>query len=563
MEGPLASGTLPNPMEGPSANGDNTRPGDTTSITAIAESYKSLLGNPSNKQQAGYRGLEQRAPDRDGQAGTCGGRKGQRGAGPDVLQHQLRAWEARPGPIGQNPGEPPSGSTEPTSIQQAEKDTWNQLLAVPTPNPVEDPSWGPITPVGPANAMPGGIIFDNAARPASHDVGFTPFFERNLQELQSPLPLTIFKKVWQDKAIIHYAKKRLKAEENNTDKYWYTGYPYPCEYTQTYAEWSINHQGFDAALLRICNYPKFAGWLLGHKRICDQLVTQYSFMTGLQYNINVRMNTFAHWGARYPSPTSWCATRRSHRRSLLGPGSSMRSTTQKTRMQKEEKEKIGTRSQVAIQQRSTDKLTQVGCWQRIPAETTRQAGDRATNIVASHPIEDKDRVANQAPKGIKAAAGTADTTTKTTIEPVIATTTRVTSPAKAEDATSKATTSCSFLVRFVANTRWQVPRNLPCRVESHKKRESAEAAGKEPGMESSPAKWPRVVSCEMNIPEWEKVLHKWALLPEFTDVIRGFVEGFNQGIPNHTIEGPKPLYSPPNHASASQAKTKRNLSRRR
>ncbi|WAR62622.1 hypothetical protein PtB15_15B208 [Puccinia triticina] len=69
------------------------------------------------------------------------------------------------------------------------------------------------------------------------------------------------------------------------------------------------------------------------------------------------------------------------------------------------------------------------------------AGDRATNIVASHPIEDKDRVANQAPKGIKAAAGTADTTTKTTIEPVIATTTRVTSPAKAEDAT----TSCSFL----------------------------------------------------------------------------------------------------------------------
>ncbi|WAQ91826.1 hypothetical protein PtA15_15A218 [Puccinia triticina] len=106
---------------------------------------------------------------------------------------------------------------------------------------------------------------------------------------------------------------------------------------------------------------------------------------------------------------------------------------------------VPTPNPVAIQQRSTDKLTQVGCWQRIPAETTRQAGDRATNIVASHPIEDKDRVANQAPKGIKAAAGTADTTTKTTIEPVIATTTRVTSPAKAEDATSKATTSCSFL----------------------------------------------------------------------------------------------------------------------
>ncbi|OAV89015.1 hypothetical protein PTTG_07014, partial [Puccinia triticina 1-1 BBBD Race 1] len=97
-----------------------------------------------------------------------------------------------------------------------------------------------------------------------------------------------------NKAILHYSQKRSRADETNIDKDRYTRYPYPCEYTQTYAEWLINHQGFYTALIEIPNYPKFAGWLLLHKRNCDQLVTQHGFMTGLRYDINVRSNTFAH-----------------------------------------------------------------------------------------------------------------------------------------------------------------------------------------------------------------------------------------------------------------------------
>ncbi|OAV86435.1 hypothetical protein PTTG_06771 [Puccinia triticina 1-1 BBBD Race 1] len=111
---------------------------------------------------------------------------------------------------------------------------------------------------------------------------------------QAPLPLTIFNKVWQDKAILHYSQKRSQADKTNVDKDRYTGYPYPCKYTQTYAEWSINHQGFYTALIKVANYPKFAGWLLLHKRHCDQLVTQHGFMTRLCYDINVRTNAFAH-----------------------------------------------------------------------------------------------------------------------------------------------------------------------------------------------------------------------------------------------------------------------------
>ncbi|OAV86161.1 hypothetical protein PTTG_10284, partial [Puccinia triticina 1-1 BBBD Race 1] len=40
--------------------------------------------------------------------------------------------------------------------------------------------------------MPGGVVFDDDARPTSHNVGFTPFFKKNLLELRCPLPLTIF-----------------------------------------------------------------------------------------------------------------------------------------------------------------------------------------------------------------------------------------------------------------------------------------------------------------------------------------------------------------------------------
>ncbi|OAV88919.1 hypothetical protein PTTG_07010 [Puccinia triticina 1-1 BBBD Race 1] len=172
-------------------------------------------------------------------------------------------------------------------------------LIPPRPAPTQPWAPSPIAtkdapPTGESNATPDGVMFNNDARPTSHNVGFTPFFKKNLMELRSPLPLTIFNEVWQDKAIIHYAQKRSKADETNVDKDRYTGYPYPCEYTQTYAKWSIYHQGFHAALIQVANYPKFSRWLLIHKRHCDNLVTQHGFMTGLCYDINVRTNAFAH-----------------------------------------------------------------------------------------------------------------------------------------------------------------------------------------------------------------------------------------------------------------------------
>ncbi|KAH9472059.1 hypothetical protein MJO28_016831 [Puccinia striiformis f. sp. tritici] len=134
--------------------------------------------------------------------------------------------------------------------------------------------------------------FNDAARPSSIDIGFTAFFGKNLRELKGPLPLTIFNEVWQDRPIAYAASKQARKEDKSDDKSEYQGIGYPDELAQTYAEWSINHQGFHNALIKVCNYTKFAGWVAAHKRHCDRLITTDSFMVGLRYDVQIRFNAF-------------------------------------------------------------------------------------------------------------------------------------------------------------------------------------------------------------------------------------------------------------------------------
>ncbi|KAI7959418.1 hypothetical protein MJO28_003209 [Puccinia striiformis f. sp. tritici] len=62
------------------------------------------------------------------------------------------------------------------------------------------------------------------------DVGFTPYFDKNIRELRGPIPLTIFNKKWQDRAIAYHAEKRSKFDDGSSDgRLRYTGYPYPSE----------------------------------------------------------------------------------------------------------------------------------------------------------------------------------------------------------------------------------------------------------------------------------------------------------------------------------------------
>lgn len=67
--------------------------------------------------------------------------------------------------------------------------------------------------------------------------------------------------------------------------------------------------------------------------------------------------------------------------------------------------------------------------------------------------------------------------------------------------------------------------------------------------------WPTSINCEMDIDEWEKALDGAGVLEEYEDVIRGFKEGFDQGIPNHFFVNSK-WYTPPNHISSILAEDK-------
>ncbi|POW11685.1 hypothetical protein PSHT_08330 [Puccinia striiformis] len=114
---------------------------------------------------------------------------------------------------------------------------------------------------GQENTIPGGITFNDDARPSSDDIGFIPYFEKNLCELHGLLPLTIFNPTWQAKAINHHmlhGTKKSKSDETGEDKTRYSGFPYPDEYVQSYANWLMNYQGFLDALIKVCKFNAFA-----------------------------------------------------------------------------------------------------------------------------------------------------------------------------------------------------------------------------------------------------------------------------------------------------------------
>lgn len=74
--------------------------------------------------------------------------------------------------------------------------------------------------------------------------------------------------------------------------------------------------------------------------------------------------------------------------------------------------------------------------------------------------------------------------------------------------------------------------------------------------------WPTPVVCEMNIAAWRSELERFGLMNKYSYLLKGFKEGFHQGIPKHSIQDMK-WYCPPNHSSALNVKEKieKNLSK--
>ncbi|OAV88791.1 hypothetical protein PTTG_06703 [Puccinia triticina 1-1 BBBD Race 1] len=132
-------------------------------------------------------------------------------------------------------------------------------------------------------------------RSNSHDDGgFTPYFHKLLLECKGPLPLTIFNREWQEKALIHHSQNRPKTDETAAEKgLRYHGLPVPDEFSQSFTDWTLNHRCFHLTMRDRYHYPVLADWILEHKNHCDRLHRKHGFMVALRYDIRIRNNAFA------------------------------------------------------------------------------------------------------------------------------------------------------------------------------------------------------------------------------------------------------------------------------
>ncbi|OAV91067.1 hypothetical protein PTTG_28113 [Puccinia triticina 1-1 BBBD Race 1] len=132
-------------------------------------------------------------------------------------------------------------------------------------------------------------------RSNSHDDGgFTPYFHKLLLECKGPLPLTIFNREWQEKALIHHSQNRPKTDETAAEKgLRYHGLPVPDEFSQSFTDWTLNHRCFHLTMKDRYNYPVLVTWILEHKNHCNRLHRKHGFMVALRYDIRIRNKAFA------------------------------------------------------------------------------------------------------------------------------------------------------------------------------------------------------------------------------------------------------------------------------
>lgn len=139
----------------------------------------------------------------------------------------------------------------------------------------------------------GGLSFIPGAVTSHMDIGFTPYFDKNLRELKGPIPLTIFNRQWQDLANSYHVEKRVKVENLTKDITTYTGYPYPHEMTQSYATWNTNYRNFVRTLRDVYHFKRFAEWAEIHQANVEFYHTRDNWMTAFRYDIKIRLNAFA------------------------------------------------------------------------------------------------------------------------------------------------------------------------------------------------------------------------------------------------------------------------------
>ncbi|KAH9451136.1 hypothetical protein Pst134EB_018630 [Puccinia striiformis f. sp. tritici] len=114
--------------------------------------------------------------------------------------------------------------------------------------------------------------------------GFAPFFHKNISELKGFLPLTIFNKEWQARALAWNTENRSKvSDEDKGLKYW--GLKVPNEYAMSFSDWTLNYTVFYETMRFCYKFETLGQWILLHKANCDKILRKDGFMTALRYAV--------------------------------------------------------------------------------------------------------------------------------------------------------------------------------------------------------------------------------------------------------------------------------------
>ncbi|PLW29642.1 hypothetical protein PCASD_16750 [Puccinia coronata f. sp. avenae] len=140
--------------------------------------------------------------------------------------------------------------------------------------------------------------------PTHFDIGFTPFFDKNIKELKGPLPLTIFNKDWQEDAMNFHLNKKTRSDKKEGI---YSGFEYPNEWTQTFSNWTSNFCNFLITFRDIYKNEKMGSWIEKHKSKIDKMIADYGFMVGFRYVMWVRVKERV---SHYQGLSSFTHTRR-------------------------------------------------------------------------------------------------------------------------------------------------------------------------------------------------------------------------------------------------------------
>ncbi|KAH9807167.1 hypothetical protein DFH28DRAFT_1074763 [Melampsora americana] len=147
--------------------------------------------------------------------------------------------------------------------------------------------------------IPDGAVFENGMwffpglSSDYNNRSYTPYFDKNIQELRYPIPLTIFDKEWQTRAMTCHIKKRPRSYDSDAKSDSpYNGLPYADEWLLDYGEWCVYYDTFISVLST--KFTKFTEWVRSHKENVAKVLASKGWMTALKYDMRVRENALVN-----------------------------------------------------------------------------------------------------------------------------------------------------------------------------------------------------------------------------------------------------------------------------